>query len=52
MEMTDRTWDSSVVMAMIFLVCLLPVIAFATAFPRDLQPISAVTLEGKWHMEI
>lgn len=32
-------------MAMICLVCLLPVIALATPFPRDLQPISVVRLE-------
>ncbi|XP_057210695.1 semaphorin-6D [Triplophysa rosa] len=32
-------------MAMISLICLLPVITFATPFPRDLQPISVVRPE-------
>ncbi|KAL1254826.1 hypothetical protein QQF64_012887 [Cirrhinus molitorella] len=43
--MTDRTWRFSVVMAMVSLVWLLPVIAAATPFPKDLQPISVVRLE-------
>ncbi|XP_048059360.1 semaphorin-6D-like isoform X2 [Megalobrama amblycephala] len=44
-EMTDRTWRYSVVMTMVSLAWLLPVIATATPFPRDLQPISVVGLE-------
>ncbi|XP_058609409.1 semaphorin-6D isoform X2 [Onychostoma macrolepis] len=43
--MTDRTWRYSVVMAMASLAWLLPVIATATPFPSDLQPISVVRLE-------
>ncbi|XP_051991789.1 semaphorin-6D isoform X1 [Xyrauchen texanus] len=43
--MTDRTWLSSIVMAMVFLAYLFPVVATATPFPRDLQPISVVGLE-------
>ncbi|KAI2653279.1 Semaphorin-6D [Labeo rohita] len=44
-QMTDRTWRYSVVMAMVSLAWLLPVIATATPFPRDLQPISVVRLD-------
>lgn len=43
--MTGRTWDFSVVMEIIALACFLPVIACATPFPSDLQPISVVKLE-------
>lgn len=48
-QMTDRTWLSSIVMAMVFLAFLLPVVATATPFPRDLQPISVVGQEGESH---
>lgn len=50
LQMTDRTWRYSVVMTMVSLAWLLPVIATATpSFPRDLQPISVVGLEGESH---
>ncbi|XP_043088964.1 semaphorin-6D isoform X2 [Puntigrus tetrazona] len=45
LRMTDRTWRYSVVMATVSLAWLLPVIATATPFPSDLQPISVVRLE-------
>ncbi len=48
-QMTDRTWSYSVVMAMASLAWLLPVIVTATPFPSDLQPISVVRLEGESH---
>uniref|UniRef100_A0A671P3C3 Semaphorin-2A n=1 Tax=Sinocyclocheilus anshuiensis TaxID=1608454 RepID=A0A671P3C3_9TELE len=43
--MIDRAWRNSVVVTMVSLAWLLPVIATATPFPRDLQPISVVRLE-------
>ncbi|KTG46743.1 hypothetical protein cypCar_00041583, partial [Cyprinus carpio] len=44
-QVTDRAWCYSVVMAMVSLAWLLPAIAAATPFPSDLQPISVVRLE-------
>uniref|UniRef100_A0A8C2BTY7 Sema domain, transmembrane domain (TM), and cytoplasmic domain, (semaphorin) 6D n=1 Tax=Cyprinus carpio TaxID=7962 RepID=A0A8C2BTY7_CYPCA len=43
--MIDRAWRYSVVVTMVCLSWLLPVIATATPFPRDLQPISVVRPE-------
>ncbi|XP_067281557.1 semaphorin-6C [Pseudorasbora parva] len=44
-QMIDRTWRYSVVMVTVSLAWLLPLIAHATPFPRDLQPISVVGSE-------
>ncbi|KTF83205.1 hypothetical protein cypCar_00041166, partial [Cyprinus carpio] len=44
-RMIDRAWRYSVVVTMVCLSWLLPVIATATPFPRDLQPISVVRPE-------
>ncbi|XP_073678617.1 semaphorin-6C [Garra rufa] len=44
-QMTNRTWRYSVVMVTVSLAWLLPVIATATPFPTDLQPISVVRLD-------